>query len=262
MSQAIMVAGGSPAGMEATRIAALRGHEVTLYEKNGMLGGTLTFANTVKGPHENLADLIAYPERQLELVGVTVVTDTEVTTDVVASEARGALVLACGGVRDTLGLGGSTSTQAVPFEQFMFTEMGDNVTIYGSDRQAVDAALWLQNRGEYVTMVTPPTSDEVDKGQSNHEKEFILPMLYARGMRVWPSATITAIGDGEITFTGEAGCEITIACDAVVEGMDMLPNKGLLDEVPAAETYTIGDCNEPFNIALAIRGGDDVGRAM
>ena len=258
----VMVVGGGPAGMEAARIAALRGHEVTLYEKNGMLGGTLTFANTVKGPHENLADLIAYLERQMEVTGVTVVTGTEVTADLVASEAPDALVLACGGVRDTLGLEATGGTQVVPFDQFMFAEMGEKVTVYGSSCQAVDAALWLQNRGKKVTMVTPSSNDDVDKGQSNHEKEFILPMLYVRGMRVWPSATITAIGDGTITFTNEAGIETTIACDAVIEAMDMLPNKALLDGVSVAETYAVGDCDVPFNIADAIKTGNLVGRKL
>ena len=52
-----MVVGGGPAGMEAARIAALRGHNVTLYEKNGAVGGLLDFASTVKGPHENLSEM-------------------------------------------------------------------------------------------------------------------------------------------------------------------------------------------------------------
>ena len=50
----VMVIGGGPGGMEAARIAAARGHEVTLYEKGGSLGGLLDFASNVKGPHENL----------------------------------------------------------------------------------------------------------------------------------------------------------------------------------------------------------------
>ena len=56
----VMVVGGGPAGMEAARIAALRGHNVTLYEKSGAVGGLLDFASTVKGPHENLSDLRSY----------------------------------------------------------------------------------------------------------------------------------------------------------------------------------------------------------
>ena len=258
----VMVVGGGPAGMEAARIAALRGHSVTLYEKNGMLGGLLDFANTVKGPHENIADLKAYLEKQLELAGVTVVTGTEVTADTVASEAPDALVLACGGLRDTLGLEATAGTQVVPFDQFMFADLGENVTIVGSNAQAVDAALWLQARGKNVTMVTPDPLAIVDKGQSNWVKTFVMPMLYARGMRVWPNASLSAIGDGEVTISGDTGVGITIACDAVIEAMDMLPNKALLDGVSVAETYAVGDCDVPFNIADAIKTGNLVGRKL
>ena len=133
----VMVVGGGPAGMEAARIAALRGHTVTLYEKSGILGGMLPFASAVKGPHENLDQLNAYLQKQLELAGVTVVTDTEVTADTVAQAAPDALVLACGGSRTALDLGGE-GVEVVDLEQFMFADLGDNVVVYGSNAQAFD----------------------------------------------------------------------------------------------------------------------------
>ncbi|MFQ8584518.1 MAG: FAD-dependent oxidoreductase, partial [Holdemania massiliensis] len=74
----VMVIGGGPAGMEAARIAAARGHHVTLYEKKGTLGGLLDFAHTVKGPHENLQDFKNYLIRQLEITGVKVETGVEI----------------------------------------------------------------------------------------------------------------------------------------------------------------------------------------
>ena len=94
----VMVIGGGPAGMEAARIAAARGHNVTLYEKRGALGFMLDFAASVKGPHENLADLKNYLIRQLELNGVEVKTGTEVTQELIHSEAPDAVILADVGV--------------------------------------------------------------------------------------------------------------------------------------------------------------------
>lgn len=55
---------------------------------------------------------------------------------------------------------------------------------------------------------------------------------------------------------------MTIDCDAVIDGAEMEPNTALLDGISVSETYAIGDCNEPFNIALAIRSGNDVARAL
>ena len=68
-----------------------------------------------------------------------------------------------------------------------------------------------------------------------------------------------------ITFTNwTAGIETTIACDAVVDGAwTCCPTPACSTSVDVAEdAYAIGDCNEPYNIALAIRGGNDVGRAL
>ena len=256
----VMVVGGGPAGMEAARIAAARGHNVTLYEKNGMLGGLLTFASTVKGPHENIDDLNAYLQRQLEINGVTVVTGTEVTADTVAEAAPDALVLACGGLRDTLEVEGAN---VVSIDDFMFSDLGDNVVVWGSNAQAFDTALWLTVHKKHVVMVTPNPAEDLDMQQSQHAMRFMTTALYALGMQVYTTAQITGAADGQITVSSaDAGVEYTIPCDTIVNAADMLPNTGLLDQVDVAETYAIGDCSAPFNIALAIRGGNDAGRAL
>ena len=256
----VMVVGGGPAGMEAARIAAARGHNVTLYEKNGMLGGLLTFASTVKGPHENIDDLNAYLQRQLEINGVTVVTGTEVTADTVAEAAPDALVLACGGLRDTLEVEGAN---VVSIDDFMFSDLGDNVVVWGSNAQAFDTALWLTVHKKHVVMVTPNPAEDLDMQQSQHAMRFMTTALYALGMQVYTTAQITGAADGQITVSSaDAGVEYTVPCDTIVNAADMLPNTGLLDEVDVAETYAIGDCSAPFNIALAIRGGNDAGRAL
>ena len=256
----VLVVGAGPAGMEAARIAALRGHNVTLAEKSGMLGGLIPFASSVKGPHENLDDLLAYLTRQLELAGVTVELDCEVDADVIAQKSPDVVVVAAGGLRDKLELAGTEATPVVALDGFLFAGLeGKNVTIVGSNAQAVDTALWLQAHGSNVTMVTPDPLGIVDKGQSNWVKTFVMPMLNARGMRVWPNASLTAIGDGTVTILGDTGCDVTIACDAVVEGMDMLPNTSLLDAATGAgvaEVYAIGDAESPFNIAEAIASGN------
>ena len=92
----VMVVGGGPAGMEAARVAAERGHHVTLYERKGSLGGLLEFASNVKGPHENLIPLKTYLAKQLEVAGVNVVTDQEVDASFISEQAPDAVVLAVG----------------------------------------------------------------------------------------------------------------------------------------------------------------------
>lgn len=258
----VMVIGGGPGGMEAARIAAARGHNVTLYEKNGMLGGKLDFASLVKGAHENLADLKAYLERQLELTGVTVVLNRAVDAALIASEAPDAVILAAGGLYAPAPVEGNDSVRVIDFESFMFGDLGENVVVYGSNAMAFDCALWLTVHRKRVQMVTPSPNADLDKQQSQHAMRFMTSALYSLGFKAWPGSTIKEVGDGQITISTDYGTEVVIPCDVIVNAADLLPNKALLDGLPVAETYAIGDCNEPFNIALAIRGGNDAGRAV
>lgn len=72
----VMVIGGGPGGMEAARVAALRGHDVALYERESMLGGQLRLASLLR---DEYVDLIRYHARQMEVLGVRVETGREVT---------------------------------------------------------------------------------------------------------------------------------------------------------------------------------------
>jgi 2,4-dienoyl-CoA reductase-like NADH-dependent reductase (Old Yellow Enzyme family)/thioredoxin reductase len=257
----VMVIGGGPAGLEAAGVASARGHKVTLYEKSGSLGGQLTFASMVKGPHENLDDLKAYLERRLELNGVTVVLNQEVDAAFIESEAPDAVILAVGALRNEEAVK-SDSIPVIQFEDFMGAEMGENIIIYGSNAQAFDSALWLTVHNKNVQIVTPNPNNELDKQQSQHAQRFITTALYSLGVKAWAGASIKSAADGKVTITTEAKTEIALPADAILNAADLLPNDSLIKGISVKETYAIGDCASPYNIALAIRGGNDAGRAL
>ena len=261
VTKKVMVIGGGPAGMEAARIAAARGHEVTLYEKNSTLGGKLTFASMVKGPHENLDDLKAYLAKQLELNGVTVVLKTEVDADLISSEAPDAVILATGALPGEVNASGG-SVPIIDFVNFMGEDTGDNVVVFGSNAQAFDCALWLTVHKKKVVIVTPNANEDLDKQQSQHAQRMMTTALYGLGVKAYPSAVIKEIGDGEITITINDEWDKVLKADSIINAADLLPNQALLDGISVDEKYAIGDCNEPFNIGLAIRAGNDIGRQI
>jgi thioredoxin reductase len=144
----------------------------------------------------------------------------------------------------------------------MSAEVGENVVIYGSNAQAFDCALWFTVRKKRVTIVTPNPNEDLDKQQSQHAMRFMTTALYALGVKVWPGSSIESVGEGEITVATEEGTKQVIPCDAIISGAELKPEASLLDGISVAETYAVGDCSEPYNIALAIRAGNDAGRAL
>lgn len=252
----VMVVGGGPAGMEAARVAALRGHDVTLYEKKGALGGTLDFADMVKGRHESLPRLRDYLMHQVELTGVNVVTGQEVDDALIQQEAPDALVWAVGGTRDTLGLSAAGNTKIVGIEDFLTADLGENVVIAGSNLQAFDSALYLLAQGKNVAMVTADPAEHLDKGQSSNVRTLAKPMFFSQGARLWANASISEVRDGEIVVKANSGVEQVVPCDTLIEALDLLPNTELADKLAGTlEVHTVGDCAGTINIAGAISAG-------
>ena len=256
----VMVVGGGPAGMEAARIAAARGHNVTLYERRRHLGGLLDFAHMVKGPHENLLDFKNYLIKQLEVTRVNVVLGRTVDRAFINAQAPDALILATGGLYDSLRIPGDNSVPIIDYEGFTVADVGDNVIIYGSSFLGFDAALWFMVRNKNVQIVTPSRNEDLNLGQSWHAKRMMTSALYALGLKVWPQASIREIRGGRAHIRTEVGTELILNCDSIVNAADMLPNTSLLEGINVQQTFAIGDCAKPYNIALAIHTGNDAGR--
>lgn len=256
----VMVVGAGPAGMEAARIAALRGHSVTLYEKQSSLGGLVKTASAYKGEHERLGDLIAYLSRQQELTGVEVKTNTEVTADLVKQENPDAVVVAVGGSRVSK-LSSSGSVSVISVTDVASSEIGERVVICGTGAQATDCALFLLAQGKKIQMVHEGTQKDIDKEQSMWVRSFVIPHLYSHGVKIWNESTVAEVVDGGLQIS-TGGLDKVLPCDTVVECYDMVPTPELTDSLSGYEVYAVGDCATPFNIAQAIATGNLTARKI
>ena len=102
----VMVIGGGVAGLEAARVAAQRGHQVTLYEKESYLGGQLVIAAKTPTRAEMIKP-IEYYQQQFKRLGVVVRLGTKVTKEMVAAENPDEIVLAAGGLPKPLTIPGA-----------------------------------------------------------------------------------------------------------------------------------------------------------
>lgn len=261
----VMVIGAGPAGMEAARVAAERGHSVSLYDNSDKLGGLLHFARGVKGDHEHFDDYFTYITHQLEKNKVDVHLFKRVDAALVKEENPDAVIVAVGGKRESK----LTSTEATPVfspTQAFGSEgkLGDTVAILGAGVQAVDFAAYLVTLGKKVVMIHSDSAIDIDKGQSGWFKKYIIPYLQAKGTKIWSKAEILGVENGGVKFVTDAGLEKIAACDSVVEFYNMLPNTDLADELEAAgfEVYIVGDCKEPHNIQQAVLSGNLAARQI
>lgn len=250
----IAVIGGGPAGMEAARIAAQRGYSVTLYEKQASLGGLLPFASTIKGPHENLDRLLTYLKKQLEIEGVNVQLNTEISESYFTDAAPDAVIVAVGGMRDTLTLEDSSDAEIVSIDDIATAEIGQSVVLVGGGAQAVDTAMYLMEQGKTVNIVMPDTIEGFSKGHSTEIKPYIINALYAQGVRVMPEAHVSSINDGRANVVSSTGVSITLPCDTLVDAQNMVPNQELALALQSKgfEVISVGDCADPYNIQRAI----------
>ena len=261
----VMVIGAGPAGLEAARVAAERGHSVSLYDNSDKLGGLLHFARGVKGDHEHFDDYLRYISHQLEKNKVDIHLFKTVTADLVKEEKPDAVIVAVGGKREQKLSGTDAVPVFSPTQAFgSEAKLGDTVAILGAGVQAVDFAAYLVTLGKKVVMIHSDSAIDIDKGQSGWFKKYIVPYLQAKGTKIWSQAEVLGIEDGGVKFITDTGSEKTVAVDSVVEFYNMVPNTELAEELESAgfEVHCAGDCADPHNIQQAVLSGNLAGRAV
>lgn len=126
---------------------------------------------------------------------------------------------------------------------------------------AVDCALYLIAQGKNVQMVHAGGKADIGKEQSMWVRSFVIPHLYAQGVKIWNAVSSEAVADGGLEIV-VAGQTKLLACDTVVECYDMVSNTDLADALAGFEVYPVGDCAKPFNIAEAIAAGNLAARKI
>ena len=245
----VAVIGGGPAGMRAALECRLRGHEVTLYEKTGYLGGQLRHSDyaTFKWPLMDFKNWLVY---QLNKQGVKIVMNTEPTPEMIEAENFDAVIAATGAVPKKLSIPGAEKAWT-PIDVFgREAELGKKVVIVGGAETGVETGLYLVDCGHEVVVLSRQKRLAPDTNPI-HYREMMDDYIKERPAFSYVlQASTTKIGDGFVAYTDADGNEHTVECDSVVisGGVRPLQDEALRYAGTANKFFMAGDCTKPGNV--------------
>ncbi|MBS7250345.1 MAG: FAD-dependent oxidoreductase [Candidatus Freyarchaeota archaeon] len=283
----VLIIGGGPAGMEAARVAKLRGHEVTLYEKSHSLGGQLNLAAAPQDRRE-FKNLVEYLSYQMSLLGINVVLGKEVTPEVVKKLKPDVIIVATGGRPLIPNIPGVDGPNVVKSWDVLAGKVavGKKVVVVGGGGVGCETALYLTDRGSItpeqmiflvnfgvldlqtaydmvrktrdVTIVEMMDKMGADIGRTC--RWTILKTLSMRGVKMLTNSKVAKINDrGVILENGDI-----LEADTVVLAVGTVPNNELIDQLEglAPEVYAIGDCVQPRKAFEAVHEAAEIARKI
>jgi mycofactocin system FadH/OYE family oxidoreductase 2 len=260
----VVVVGGGVAGLEAARVAALRGHRVTLFEKGRELGGQVLVAARAPA-RADYAGIVRFLVRQVEKHGVECRLLTEGTVDAILAEAPDAVVVATGSHPYVPPLPGLDGKHVVTDRDVLLdrVDVGERVVLVDDvhTQQGLSTADYLLQRGRRVEVVSRLFYPGQDIGITS-----VIPLytrLFAHGVVLTPHSELRAV-EGSVVVVANvySGEERRLeGVDTVVLSMGARSTdalyRALRGRVPAL--HAVGDCVAPRGVHHAILEGTRVG---
>ena len=256
----VAVVGGGPAGLEAARVAASRGHDVDLYEASDHLGGVLWPAATPEFKSE-LRKMITWWERQLAELPVRIHLGTTITASSPELDGVDDVIVATGAAPVVpASIPGIERAVEVVDAHLDRSRVGHRVIVAGGGLSGVDLALELAEDGHAVTVVE--MADEIAADLLIINKITLLRRLEAAGVRVLTGHAVTRVTDTGLVAEGPDG-PVELEADTVVAAFGVRADRGLAEALEGrTKVHAVGDCVHPAKVAEAVNAGFEAAFAL
>ncbi len=266
----VLVVGAGPGGLEAARVAALRGHEVTLMEKESEPGGNLRFI-TLCSDNESYGKFRDWETKKCKEGGVKFELGKEATPENILQTKPDAVILATGAPRRIIpDIPGISKPIVITPEDFLTgkAKVGGKVVIIGGSRIGVDIAYTIAKKGlaKSITIIEPKPVHSVgyDMETLNMLMQTIV-MLPKYGVQVSIGTKVEEVTDNGVAVVDPDGKKSKIEADTVVVSMGYAePEKTLYEALKGKvkELYTIGDYVKPRRVKDAVHEAAFVSRQI
>lgn len=257
----VLIIGGGAAGMEAARVAAIRGHKVTLFEKSDKLGGNLIPGGAPDFKEDDIA-LVNWYTNELEELNVDIRYNTEVTKEMVKDFNADEVIVATGSKPRKLTIPGSDKVYTAEEVLVGKKDAGNSTIIIGGGLVGCETALWLVDQGKKVTIVELQDGILKVGGPLCHANEDMLKDLVKfKKIDLKLSTCVTgASEEGFILKSGDK--EEVIAADSVIVAIGYVSEKSLYDELKfeVPNVHLLGDASQVSNVMYAIWNAYEVAR--
>jgi NADPH-dependent 2,4-dienoyl-CoA reductase/sulfur reductase-like enzyme len=253
-----MVVGGGPAGIEIARVAALRGHDVTLFEKGPRLGGQLLLA--AKAPDKDKIEwLIETLSDGLASSSAAVKVGVDVTTRIIEEFAPDVLVLATGGeplIPNIPGIDSGSVTTAWSVIDGRVPAAKRFVVIGGSSTGCETAILLASLSKDSDVVLIEQLSSLASDMEMNARQTIRRQIAEAPNIDSLVGWKVTSISPQGVVAIGPSGESRVFEAEAIVLAAGVKPFAPLLDRLtavtPPPSVYTVGDSSKPGTIASAL----------
>ncbi|MEI8631356.1 FAD-dependent oxidoreductase [Vibrio sp. PP-XX7] len=240
--QNVLVVGGGPAGCEAARVAAIRGHRVTLHDKASRLGGNL-IPGGVPSFKEDDHDLANWYQRELQDLNVDVQLNSPLTKQMVLDHHADVVIFATGSNPRTLSIDNAMNVYSAEDVLLGHKDPGKSTLIIGGGLVGCETALWLADQGKDVSLVEMQGDILTIGGPLCHANEDMLRDLVAyKNIELLTNCVVSGATEEGFVLTSSDGEEKTVAVDSAILAIGYHSQRSLYEslrtEVP--RSYLLG----------------------